>query len=94
MDFSTLLSLPQKPSDGEDISFLQPSFLNSQEKVLKWNYEEKKNTLFQVNGNTEPEASYSDGVIGEEEYSARIASFPRTLLQFHFQAASKPKVMV
>ena len=63
----------------------------------------KKNTLFQVKGNTEPEASYSDGVIGEEEYysvigdkeySARIASFPRTLLQFHFQAASKPKVMV
>ena len=46
------------------------------------------------NGNTEPEASYSDGVIGEEEYSARIASFPRTLLEFHFQAASKPKVMV
>ena len=26
----------------EDISFLQPPFLNSQEKVLKWNYEEKK----------------------------------------------------
>ena len=54
----------------------------------------KKNTLFQVKGKTEPEASYSVGVIGEEEYSARIASFPRTLLQFHFQAASKPKVMV
>ena len=42
MDFSTLLSWPQKASDGEDISFLQPSFLNSQEKVLKWNYEEEK----------------------------------------------------
>ena len=54
----------------------------------------KKNTLFQVKWKTEPEGSYSDGVIGEEEYSARIASFPRTLLQFHFQAASKPKVMV
>ena len=52
----------------------------------------KKNTLFQVKKWTELTYYYS--VIGDEEYSARIASFPRTLLEFHFQAASKPKVIV
>ena len=30
----------------------------------------------------------------EEEYNARIASLPRTLLQYHFQTGNKSKVIV
>ena len=30
----------------------------------------------------------------EEEYTSRIASLPKTPLQYHFQAANKSKVIV
>ena len=33
-------------------------------------------------------------LINEEEYTARIASLPRTLLQYHFQTGNKSKVIV
>ena len=78
----------------KEITFLQPSFMDQVQSIfikVRYIY---KHLFIQKNRETEPETSYPEKENAEEEYAARVASFPRTKLQFFFGAASKQKVII